>query len=499
MVGKAATSSARRDANDANANADNGRKIWCALVGANAVLSLAIGLHLGEAAPLAWLTAVAALFTTALAAAPYARFFDRGWCTRHDEFRNLLWGDALSEYLWHFWHRRADEAGALHHFECGTNASETDLQKQARWAKAATLFNTIYREQYGLGAFAVPLGFLLLVIFVETHFMVLVSLSASLPENGYVFPYIHTISNANVNLALSAICGAYFFVVGDSVDSIRKECLNASDVYWYVLRMLLAVPIAAALTFALPGAAADAVAFALGAFPVNFILKQLRQLASGQLKAQPDEVADQLIKLDGVTSPTVALLTAEGITSIDQLLGIDPVLLSIRTGLPFRSILRLCSQAIVRRHFGDAAFELSALGLADAPAILCLVRELRSDQSHEGSNWKVLADASALLKNHSTHEWPQEDAVRFAFENIASFAYTHFLMSAGFERAPRQFVHEKPAKPAGEKKHAGEGGAMVARVVAAPRPEGDAAAAVVQPGAEQIQEQRQAANQGGTT
>ena len=408
--------------------------IWISLIVGNVGLSILIGLGLGE--PLKYGAAgwAAALLTTAFAAAPYARFIDNGWWTRHDEFRNELWGEALCEYLSHFWHRRGDEAQALRPLNHGTKPAEDDEQRKTRWKNAADVFDQIYREQYGLGAFGLPLSILLIIIFAETHFFVLTGYGKSAEEILTRLPRI----TVDTNLSVSAICGAYFFVVGDSVDSLRKESLNSSDVYWYALRMLLAIPIAWALTAPVPDGLKAQVAFALGALPLSFIMKQLRQFASGRkMNMQEAEEADQLIKLDGVTSPTVALLTAEGVTSIDQLLGMDPVLLSIHTGMPFRSVLRLCAQAIVRRHFGDAAFKLSALGLADAPSVYCLVQGLHADLDENGPHWEILKDASNVLKSAPENAWPSQEVVRFAFENVASFAYTHFLMRAGFERRAR--------------------------------------------------------------
>src|SRR5271170_334620 len=58
----------------------------------------------------------------------------------------------------------------------------------------------------------------------------------------------------------------------------------------------------------------------------------------------------------GVTSAIAADLEAEGVSSVDQLLCMDPVLLTIRTGLPFDLILRLAAQAITGRYLtGQAA------------------------------------------------------------------------------------------------------------------------------------------------
>ncbi|AUH50258.1 hypothetical protein CXB49_05195 [Chromobacterium sp. ATCC 53434] len=373
------------------------------------------------------------LFAVLLAATPYLRFVDHGWWTRYDEFRNQLWGEALSKYLWHFRHRRAEAAGALESW--GQPAAEPQRER------AACLFRTIYSEQYGRYAFVPPLLLLLAVVFFESNYIVLVPLRQVLPGGhpllGYLSQFVH------FDLQISAMCGAYMFVVGDTVNNVRKRCLNVADVYWYALRMALAVPIAYAVTLVLPKDAAVSVAFALGALPIDTIIKMLRRLVNAKLNTGEAEQPDQLVKLDGVTTAVASQLEAEGVSSIDQLLGMDPVLLAVNTGLSFKFVLRLVGQAIVRRHLGDAAFSLSAIGLADATSVYCLMQDLKRARRQGGADSAaeaIMADACRLLQSVSKSAWPDRQTVEFAFGNIADYAYTGLLMSAGFERA------EKPAR-----------------------------------------------------
>ncbi len=401
-----------------------GRRIGAAIILLSLTLSLAMGIGLKLPLILALLAGGLTLFVVMLAATPYLRFIDHGWWTRYEEFGNQLWGHALSQYLWHFWHRRAEATGALARGQAGP-----DAQQQA---KAAGLFDAIYREQYGPDAFMVPLTLLLFVVFFEANYVVLFPLKEMLPGGhpltGYLAQFGH------FELQASAMSGAYMFVVGDAVNSVRKRCLNVSDVYWYVLRMLLAVPIAYSITLALPDSAAVGVAFALGALPIDSIIKLLRRLVNSKLSTNEADQPDPLLSLDGVTPAIASQLEAEGVSSIDQLLDMDPVLLAIHTGLPFRFILRLMSQAIVRRHLGDAAFALAPMGLADAISIARLVRDLQTARAQGQTDSpadKVLDGACQLLQSVSKAAWPDRQAVEFVFGNIAAYAYTGLLMSAG--------------------------------------------------------------------
>ena len=106
-------------------------------------------------------------------------------------------------------------------------------------------------------------------------------------------------------------------------------------------------------------------------------MKLLRRLTNKSFgSTEESQETDELVKLDGVTVPISAALVAEGINSIDELVGADPVLLALRTGIPFPSILRFGSQAVVWIHLDDRAGELVRIGLGNAYLITKLVEDL---------------------------------------------------------------------------------------------------------------------------
>lgn len=116
---------------------------------------------------------------------------------------------------------------------------------------------------------------------------------------------------------------------------------------------------------------------------------------------EKENAPDRLLSLSGVTLPIVSVLEAEGIHSVEQVAAADPVLLSIRTGFPFRFTLRLCSQAIVRRHFGSNASVLLPIGLADVVPIDLLMKAtdgIASDNLPKIENPNaVIAEAAGRL------------------------------------------------------------------------------------------------------
>lgn len=357
--------------------------------------------------------------TTVLAAAPLIRFVLFDWEARYQEFLNRLNNESLIAYLQQFWEKRTTQNAAFIGWEVKNNETTTKHQINTSMEK---IFDEIYHEQYGRIAFIAPMVLLNSVVFILTTLCVLVYSE-------------QTILSLNIDstVAIASIAGAYMYVVSDTVQCVRQRSLNASTIYWYVLRMLLAIPIGIALTYPLDPEMKPFIAFGLGTLPMDQIIKLLRRLTSKQLNlSEAAEESDQLIKLEGVTVRISSMLIAEGVDSIEQIIAVDPVLLSIRTGLPFKFILQLGAQAIVRRHLGETAAKLIPLGLADARSITALVIDLDDKNTAIQSRAKaVLATAMSLItptpvdatasSNYST------EYLEFNFRQIANENYAKFI------------------------------------------------------------------------
>jgi hypothetical protein len=334
--------------------------------------------------------AVVSLILTWLAAAPFIRFLDRGWYVRYDEFQNALTDSATRTYLSNFWANRIEKYGIA-----GSPSTQNHLRAISTLSQQETqaLFERVYIDQYGIAPFIVPLAVIVTIVFGESILA--------------VFLVYHDIEiwGAGRTLIISAIAGAYLFSIGDAVLSVRKRSLNVSDLYWYALRLALAIPIGIAFGAAGNGAVGHTVvAFSISALPVDVLIKLIRRFASKAiLSSESDEAPDQLISLQGVTVATSALLAAEGVTSIEQLVAMDPILISIRTGLPFSLILFLNSQAVVRRRFGEGADKVRTLGLVDAQSIAALLRIYEMDEEVSGCKTPppgVQSENAASAQNH---------------------------------------------------------------------------------------------------
>jgi hypothetical protein len=357
--------------------------------------------------------------TTALAAAPLIRFVLFDWEARYHEFLNRLNNESLTAYLQQFWEKRTTQNTAFVGWE--SENSEKTYQINTSMEK---IFDEIYHEQYGRIAFIAPMVLLNSAIFILTTLCIVIYSEQTILS-----------LNIDTTVAISAIAGAYLYVVSDMVQSVRQRSLNASTIYWYVLRMLLAIPIGIALTYPLHSVVKPLVAFGLGTLPMDQIIKLLRRLTSKQLNlSEAAEESDQLIKLEGVTVRISSMLIAEGVDSIEQLITVDPVLLSIRTGLPFKFILHLGSQAIVRRHLGEIAAKLIPLSLANAKSIAALVTDLDDDKNTAAQNRAnaVLVAATSLITptpvDATTTSSYSKECLEFNFRQIADENYTKFIL-----------------------------------------------------------------------
>jgi len=308
---------------------------------------------------------VLAALSTILVAAPHIAFLTIVWFSRYNEFRNSLKDLALEAYLKRFWSDR---------LETHQLASASKNPKGGEVCQE--VFDSIYHEQYGLIPFTIP--FVILVLNAYVAAALVASLWTCVSGLTPYAPCQKVVFGADATLLVSSMAGALMFVVSDSVFAIRRKSLNVADVYWYALRIFLAIPIAITIANTPGSKETHAVlAFALGTLPVDVLIGVIRRFGFPQLqKDDQQEDSDKLLLLSGVTLPIVSTLAAEGINSIEQVATVDPVLLAIRTGFPFRFTLRLGSQAIVRRHFGEGAANLQPIGLGDVVPIYLLIKAL---------------------------------------------------------------------------------------------------------------------------
>jgi hypothetical protein len=233
-----------------------------------------------------------------------------------------------------------------------------------------------------------------------------------------VFPFPDIVLSAQ---ALAAIAGAYLYVVGVVIQGFRTKTLTSSDILWCCFRMVIAVPMAISLSGLANSSLGPFIAFALGAFPIEAISRLLRRLMTKTLGEADEQNSDQLVHLAGASPQISAVLAGEGIGAIQQLASVDPVALSVRTGLPFDFILDLVAQAQAWRYLGPATGALAKLGLGSALSIRRLVDRLAQKPPDEEAKAVLTASANLLQLD--------EAVVKAMFNELAADPYTGFLLS----------------------------------------------------------------------
>jgi hypothetical protein len=183
-------------------------------------------------------------------------------------------------------------------------------------------------------------------------------------------------------VTIAAIFGAYTWVASDAIVRAHQWTLHPADLAWYALRMIIAAPLgqalAAAVSTSTTPASASVGAFAAfvgSMFSLDGITKTLTTAATRlnlPNSSSPEERDDLIVKLAGVDEDKAAALKIEGISTIGQLVTVDPVRVSIRTGLPFEYILNLVDAALLWVFVGNALKPLAPLGIRGASDVLAL-------------------------------------------------------------------------------------------------------------------------------
>ena len=283
-------------------------------------------------------------------------------------------------------------------------------------ARASIAFEQIYTVAYGRRFFTIPVFLLCLIALIEVTLVVLSALDA-----------LHYIRNPFFNIpviAMAAIAGAYLWVANDFISRARRLDFTPSDVMWGNLRLITAIPIGYSFATLAAEAVGPFIAFAISAFPLETVQSMLRKAASKRLGNEPkdEEVRDEIIKLQGITTTIVERLRNEDIITIAQLAYCDPVRVTMRSNLTFNFVVDCMNQALAWLYFEEGMARIRPLGLRGAAEIKHLYDDLTAPRSQ-----RVRATARATLRAAAQALGKDERALMFAFTEIAEDPYTEFL------------------------------------------------------------------------
>jgi hypothetical protein len=300
--------------------------------------------------------------------------------------------------------------------------------------KTWTGFTRYYNSRFGRRLFVLPV----LVHFTTVIFLSYLSVS-------WVFSHDWFNSPSNTaTIAISALAGAYVWITYDLILRARQNDVVTSDVNRATLRLLISLPFGFAISaFAgdLTGTTvkinAAALAFFVGAFPTDSLLKFMRRTAGGLLKLDTSADANnvpQLLKINGISVPIAERFVDEGINTILQLAYADPITLTIRSGMDFSFILDCSGQALVAVYFDDDQMKIvrkyglrSSIEVDDLSSQLAESEKAAADATAAG---KTLPEtpAQAQLRALATALNMEVPSIRFIIDQIAGDPYTEFAL-----------------------------------------------------------------------
>jgi hypothetical protein len=303
--------------------------------------------------------------------------------------------DTIAEYFDQFWAGRDDLRKIIFNYRTDATAGKPVTGKALE-----DQFQALFEADFGVKTFIIPATILLAVgtVVLFMGYTGGIGYAVGLGDAAEIVP-VQPFGIKLELISIAAIFGAFTWVASDVIVRSHQWTLHPSDLAWYALRFIVAVPLGYALALAVganPVASGVTVPVGIGAFAafvgsmfsLDAITKALGTAATRfgmPMNSSPEERDDLIIKLAGVDDAKAQALSTEGLSTIGQLVTVDPIRVSIRTGLSFEYILNLINAALLWVFVGNALKILAPLGLRGASDVLAL-----------DDHW-VRADTDALV------------------------------------------------------------------------------------------------------
>jgi hypothetical protein len=317
-------------------------------------------------------------------------------------------------------------------------------------------FESEYRARYGRTLFFVPV----LLFAVALLFLTYLSVSWTFSHDWA------SATEGTAKIAIFSLAGAYVWITYDLIVRARQNDIVTSDVNRATLRLLVSLPFGFAVSaFAgvLTGSAVTlstgALAFFVGAFPTDTVLKFMRRTAAVPLKLDADSSGDdvqQLTKIDGISVPIAERFIDEGVKTNLQLAYADPVALTIKAGMDFAFILDCCGQALVRTYFNDDQMKIvRKYGLRTGVEVRTLNDGLGTFDAVKDAAAKASAaapppsPAQTQLDNLASALALDTASTRFILDQIAEDPYTLFQFEVWASEPQEQPAQVPPGPETG--------------------------------------------------
>ena len=405
----------------------------------------------------------AVLVVTLLLIAPLLTFLRRGHRLRRQEIVGYLKPEAIFYYLSQFQQGRAGidqlltdarqsyspavgQAGApvAQVAQAGAPVGQVAQAAAAvQVAPAADLesrlrnsFVEIYDEQFGTRRYIFALILLVIVvvilatvvmqssIYYVLNYVTGASVNQSLIRTAGVSalvyqPFDHMILP---KIALAALTGAYLWVGSDILVRYRRRDFVPSDFYWYSLRFAISLPLGYAIALVAKDVAGPFIAFAMGAFPIDAIMRILRRITNRALGMEETGQTSELVRLTPIDNEVAQRFAAEDVTTIQRVASTDPILLAMRTNLPLDFVFECVNPAIAWGYLAEQLNIIRLLGFKGAYEICDFISKYRRPARD--------ADAVVLLPLVAARLNMQPAELLSLFDSIAGEPYAQFLVRA---------------------------------------------------------------------
>lgn len=313
------------------------------------------------------------------------------WRTRRDRLLGVLDNESLKFYYQRFFPSR-------------------DIQGR----NLETIFSQDFGSLYGRRHYIIPLLLLAIVSGLGLW-------TTAIRITGW--PGGQNMSDGIPMIAVTGFLGGYAWVLLDQFSRYQSRDFTKHNVYNGVYRLLIAIPIGFSFSALASPSLGVPLAFLLGAFPTQTLMKFARRLVLQRMKLGEEETdgPTELAKLQGIGKENAERFQQVDVTTIVQLAWADPVELTIRTNLDFNYIIDCISQALLWVYFTDDTKELYAFSLRGAQEVRYLYKKLKSKKSGLKEQAKEAIEAAAKKLHMS------EGSLKHTLEQIAGDPYTKFI------------------------------------------------------------------------
>jgi hypothetical protein len=202
-------------------------------------------------------------------------------------------------------------------------------------------------------------------------------------------------------IVIASFLGAYTWVLLDQLSRYQSRDFTKHNIYEGVFRFLVAIPLGFSFAALLREDLGIPLAFLLGSFPTQTLMKFSRRLVVERLGLGEKEKdgPTELAKLQGIGRENAERFQHVDITTIMQLAWADPIDLTIRTNFDFNYLIDCISQALMWIYFEEQTRELYRLSLRGSQEVRWLLRAIESDDKNERARGeKTLHETAGVLK-----------------------------------------------------------------------------------------------------